>query len=312
LSGDRAGGRLLAVRSNLTRLGELCLYDGVNQHVLLSPNRELFEEVQVGVPRVFWISRAGEDLQYWLLMPPDTGAEKIPVILDIHGGPSSQFSATLYYEHQVWSESGYAVVYGNPRGSHGYSDRFLRGPIGDFGGQDLLDVFAMLDDALAREPRLDGSRVGVTGYSYGGYMTNRAVTVTDRFRAAVSGSGPTNLVSMAGTSDLGRWLSSIYQLGPLHQRIDHYIERSPVFSAHRVHTPLLIYQGADDPRVPASQAQEYVYALTGVGVEARLLLLPGDKHHMIRRIGVGFGSPVHQHAIRAATLDWFDGHLRSN
>jgi dipeptidyl aminopeptidase/acylaminoacyl peptidase len=93
--------------------------------------------------------------------------------------------------------------------------------------------------------------------------------------------------------------------------MQHYIERSPVFSAHKVRTPLLIYQGADDPRVPATQAVEYVGALSGLGVEARLLLLPGDKHPMIRRIGLGFGSPVHQRAIRQATLDWFDRHVRS-
>jgi dipeptidyl aminopeptidase/acylaminoacyl peptidase len=286
------------------------VYENGTERVVLAPNRALLEDVEVGVPGEFHIQRAGEDLQYWMLMPHLDGEHKVPVILDIHGGPSSQFSATLYYEHQVWSASGYAVVYGNPRGSHGYSDRFLRGAVGDFGGEDLQDVLAMLDDALAREPRLDGDRCGVTGFSYGGYMTNRAITVTNRFRAAVSGSGPTNLVSMAGTSDLGHWLSHIYQLGPAHKHLAHYIDRSPVFAADHVRTPLLIYQGADDPRVPATQAQEYVYALQCAGVEARALLLPGDKHHMIRRIGVGFGSPVHQRAIREATLDWFNCHLR--
>jgi dipeptidyl aminopeptidase/acylaminoacyl peptidase len=184
--------------------------------------------------------------------------------------------------------------------------------IGDFGGEDLQDVLAMLDDAHVREPRLDLARAGVTGFSYGGYMTNRAITVTDRFRAAVSGSGPTNLVSMAGTSDLGRWLSHIYQCGPLNEHLDHYIERSPVFAAHRVRTPLLIYQGGDDPRVPVTQAQEFLYQLSCAGVEARALVLPGEKHFMFRRIGVGFGTPVHQRAIRDTTLDWFDRHVRRN
>jgi dipeptidyl aminopeptidase/acylaminoacyl peptidase len=134
--------------------------------------------------------------------------------------------------------------------------------------------------------------------------------VTDRFRAAVSGSGPTNLVSMAGTSDLGRWLSHMYQRGPVHEHLDHYIDRSPVFSASRVRTPLLIYHGGDDPRVPASQALEFLYQLFCAGVEAKALILPGEKHWMVRRIGVGFGTPVHQRAIRAATLDWFDSHLK--
>lgn len=311
VSGDKTGKRLLAVRSDFTHFADLCVYEDGRERVVLEPNRALLDELEVGTPTSFYIRRAGEDLDYWLLMPAESGAGRVPVILDIHGGPSSQFSATLYYEHQVWSNRGYAVVYGNPRGSHGYSDRFLRGPVGDFGGEDLQDVFAMLDDALAREPRLDGDRVGVTGYSYGGYMTNRAITLTPRFRAAVSGSGPTNLVSMAGSSDLGRYLSTIYQQGPVQAQLGHYIERSPVFAAHRVRTPLLMYHGSDDPRVRATQAEEYLYELCGYGVEAKALLLPGETHQMIRRIGVGTGSPVHQRAIREATLDWFDRHLRS-
>jgi dipeptidyl aminopeptidase/acylaminoacyl peptidase len=293
----------LYIVSEPTRPTELRLLEGGEERTVFTPNEWLDEyELAEPVPRT--CVRDGLELPYWLLMP--AGEESVPVILEIHGGPNNEFSNCFYFDQQLWAAQGYAVVYGNPRGSYGYSREFYNGCLNDLVGEDAQDVLAMLDDAIAADSRVDAERATVTGYSYGGYMTNQIVAITDRFKAAASGAGITNLFSWVATADIGRWFEKMYLGGTATERQQHYIERSPVLQAGRIRTPLLIFHGERDTRVPVSQAEEMLYAVLEQGVDASLLRLPGDDHGGIRRVGVGMSSPKHQLAVRHAVIDWFD------
>jgi dipeptidyl aminopeptidase/acylaminoacyl peptidase len=299
--------RLLYTVAEPTRPAVLRTLEDGCERTVLDPNADWLNAVALVVPEPLLCPRDGLEIPYWLLLPP--GEARVPAIVEIHGGPNNQFSNTFYFDQQLWAAHGYAVVYGNPRGSYGYSLDFYNGCVGDLVGEDARDVLAMLDHAAATHPRVDAGVAAVTGYSYGGYMTNQIVTITDRFRAAVSGAGITDLVSWVATADIGRWFEAKYLGGPPGARLQHYAERSPVLQADRVRTPLLIFHGERDTRVPIAQAEELLYALLGQGVEAALLRLPGDDHGSIRRVGVGGGSPSHQLAVRRAVLEWFDRHL---
>jgi dipeptidyl aminopeptidase/acylaminoacyl peptidase len=308
VSGDAAGERIVAVRSTSTRPTELVAVEADELRTVFAPNSGLLEEVAFETPVSKWAQRGTASLQYWILLP-GRGQSNVPVVLDIHGGPDSQYSETFYFDHMLWVAHGFAVVYGNPRGSHGYSPEFLNGVVHDWGGEDAQDVLAMLDDALASEPRLDATRMVVTGYSYGGYLTHRLVAITDRFCAAATGCGPTNLISQIATSDLGSWFARVHFGGGPNDKLDWFIERSPVFSARHISTPLLMYYGGADQRVPASQGEEMLYALHRAGIEVELISLPGENHGVARPIGIGTGTPAHQRAIRSEILDWFDQHV---
>lgn len=307
-SSDPDGRRIVAVRSTSTSPSELVVIEKNDVRVVFAPNNDWISRIAIPNPLMRWTRRGDVDLQYWVLVPERSDG-LVPVVLDIHGGPDSQYSETFYFDHMLWAARGYAVVYGNPRGSTGYSPKFLNGVVRDWGGEDAKDVLAILDDALAQDPRLDRERVAVTGYSYGGYLTHRLIGLTDRFKAAASGCGPTNLISKVGTSDLGRWFERVHYGGPPNEMLDWYLDRSPVFAAARIKTPLLMYYGEADQRVPPSQGDEMLYALSRAGTEVELIRFPGENHGVARPIGIGNGTPAHQRAVREAVVSWFDRHL---
>ncbi|HEV8319425.1 MAG TPA: S9 family peptidase [Vicinamibacterales bacterium] len=306
-SADAYGRRVIAVRSTSTSPSELVVIEKGELRAVFAPNSDWISRITILKPLMRWTRRGDVDLQYWVLAPEKS--DRLPVVLDIHGGPDSQYSETFYFDHMLWAARGYAVVYGNPRGSTGYSPKFLNGVVRDWGGEDAKDVLAILDDALAQDPRLDGERVAVTGYSYGGYMTHRLIGITDRFKAAASGCGPTDLISKLGTSDLGRWFERVHYGASPNEKLDWYLDRSPVFAAARIKTPLLMYYGEADQRVPPSQGDEMLYALSRAGTEVELIRFPGENHGVARPIGIGNGTPAHQRAVREAVVGWFDRHL---
>jgi dipeptidyl aminopeptidase/acylaminoacyl peptidase len=307
-SADAEGRRLVAVRSTSTLPSELVVIDKGEVRGVFAPNSDWLSGIAIPKPLMRWTRRDNVDLQYWVLAPEKTEG-RLPVVLDVHGGPDSQYSETFYFDHMLWAARGYAVVYGNPRGSTGYSPKFLNGVVRDWGGEDAKDLLAILDDALAQDPRLDRDRVVVTGYSYGGYLTHRLIGITDRFKAAVSGCGPTNLISKLATSDLGRWFERVHYGASPNEKLDWFLDRSPVFAAARIKTPLLMYYGEADQRVPPSQGDEMLYALSRAGTEVELIRLPGENHGVARPIGIGNGTPAHQRAVRRAVVGWFDRHL---
>jgi len=218
----------------------------------------------------------------------------------IHGGPFAQYGWRLFDEAQVYASAGYAVVMGNPRGSSGYGQAHARAIIGDASRTAAGDLFALLDAALAAGG-LDGSRTGVLGGSYGGYMTSwLAAHHGDRFKAAVSERAVNAVDSFHGSSDIG-WSFAGALFGPDPAA---WAAQSPLTYAGQISIPLLIIHSEHDWRCPVEQAQRLFVALRLRGTPAEMLLFPGEGHELTRS-----GRPSHRAARFEAILDWWSRHL---
>jgi dipeptidyl aminopeptidase/acylaminoacyl peptidase/sugar lactone lactonase YvrE len=237
-----------------------------------------------------------------LYLPPGATAEtKCPLILDIHGGPHSMWEKKFQPTHQMMVAHGYAVLALDPRGSSGYGQKFADGCVGDWGGGDYKDLMAGVDHVLAKYPQIDGGRMGVMGGSYGGYMTNWIITHTDRFAAAVSYAGLSNLVSFYATS-LYQDLIHVEFGGPPWEKHDILWEKSPLMHIKNAKTPTLIIHGEADNDVHITQSEELYTALKYRGVETVFVRYPRQGH--------GASEPRQQVDILERELDWFDRHLR--
>jgi dipeptidyl aminopeptidase/acylaminoacyl peptidase len=218
----------------------------------------------------------------------------------IHGGPFAQYGWTLFDEAQVYAGAGYAVVYGNPRGSSGYGQAHGAAIRGDVGERSAADLLALLDAAVSR-PDLDGSRVGVLGGSHGGFMTSWLIGHCDRFKAAVSERAVNAIDSFVGSSDIGwGFADDLYGADPEDLR-----RQSPLTYADAITTPLLIIHSEHDWRCPVEQAQRLYVALRQRDAEVEMLLFPGEGHEMSRA-----GLPSHRVARFDAIVDWFGRYLR--
>ncbi|HEY2296365.1 MAG TPA: S9 family peptidase [Jatrophihabitans sp.] len=240
----------------------------------------------------------GQQLHGFLVTPESDGPH--PVLLMIHGGPFAQYGWSLFDEAQVYAGAGYAVVYTNPRGSSGYGAAYGAWIRGDVGERSSADLYALLDDALAR-PELDENRVGVLGGSHGGFMTSWIVGHTDRFKAAVSERAVNAIDSFTGSSDIG-WGFADDLYGP---EVENQHQQSPLTYADKITTPLLIIHSEHDWRCPIEQAQRLYVALRNRNAEVEMLLFPGEGHELSRS-----GLPSHRVARFDAIVDWFDRHLK--
>ena len=238
----------------------------------------------------------------WLLLPPTGPAgDQTSLVLMVHGGPHNAFGERFTPDAQLLAAAGHAVLLVNPRGSGGYGEAFGRAVIGDWGGEDLADLLAALDHVLAAHPgRLDPARIAIQGGSYGGFMATWAITQTDRFACAVAGAPVTWLEAMELTSDIGPTWSRAERAAADPR------ERSPLTGAARVRTPLLLYHGESDLRVPISQSEAFLAAITAAGGDAELLRVPGEGHVL-----PGDATPVHARMVREAILAFLARHLGS-
>jgi dipeptidyl aminopeptidase/acylaminoacyl peptidase len=240
----------------------------------------------------------GYPVHGWVVTPDGDGPH--PVLLMIHGGPFAQYGWALFDEAQVYAGAGFAVVYGNPRGSSGYGEAHGRYIIGDVGARSEPDLLALLDVALSRS-QLDASRVGVLGGSHGGFMTSWLVGHSDRFRAAVSERAVNAIDSFTGSSDIGwGFATALYGRDLERQRL-----QSPLTYADRITSPLLIVHSEHDWRCPVEQAQRlYVAVKLRDAAPVELLLFPGEGHELSRS-----GLPSHRVARFEAITEWFTRHL---
>ncbi len=247
---------------------------------LTSFNDALMAEVQVAESaRVPATSQDGTEVEGWLLAParPASGA-RWPMILAMHGGPHGAYGNSFAFQFQLWAAQGYGVLYTNPRGSTGYGEKFLWGTWGGWGNRDYEDVMAVVDRALTRFP-IDERRLGATGYSYGGFLTNWVITHTPRFAAAVVGAGISNWISDYGTADIPRTKESEFNGPPWEPAsLDLLLKQSPVIYAKQVTTPTLFIHGEADLRVPIEQAEQMYVALKKRKVPARFVRYP-DMYH---------------------------------
>ena len=244
------------------------------------------------------------DVQGWLLYPRNYDASrKYPLVVNVHGGPASM--AQSHWPGNEEFAAGlagmdYFVLYPNPRGSFGQGEAFVRANVKDFGYGDFRDIMAGVD-AAARVAPIDLSRVGITGWSYGGYMTMWAVTQTNRFKAAMAGAGISNLQSYYGQNKIDKWMipyfgASVYDDPAV------YAKSSPITFIKNVKTPTLILVGDRDGECPPPQSYEFWHALQTLGVENTFVVYPNEGHM--------FADPAHQRDVIARTLAWFDAHLK--
>jgi dipeptidyl aminopeptidase/acylaminoacyl peptidase len=235
----------------------------------------------------------------WLLRPAGEGPH--PVVLMIHGGPFAAYSANFFDEAQMLAAAGIAVVMCNPRGSAGYGFDHGRAVKGALGDVDMVDVLAFLDHCLAADLSLDSTRVGVMGGSYGGFLAAWLIANTQRFTAAIVERGYLDGRSMIGAADIGWYFPFEYQ-GSLAE-ID---QRSPLYQVHRVQTPTMLIHSENDLRCPLSVAERYYTELKLRGVEAQLLVFPGEGHELSRS-----GTPHHRLARFQHILNWWSQHFSS-
>lgn len=238
--------------------------------------------------------RDGYPVHGWVAVPQGEGPH--PVLLNIHGGPFAQYSVHLFDETQVYADAGYAVVYCNPRGSAGYGEHHGRVIKEAMGTVDLHDVLDFLDGAVAAHPELDGSRVGVLGGSYGGYLTAWTIAHDHRWAGAIVERGFLDPDSFIGTSDIGSFFSAAYT----GDTAEHRATQSPQAVVDRVTTPTLVLHSELDLRCPLPQAESYYSSLKRNGVQTELVIFPGENHELSRS-----GRPRHRRQRFEIILDWW-------
>lgn len=254
---------------------------------------------------VRWKAKDGVEIEGLLTLPPAySKGTKIPMILNIHGGPSGVFSETFIgafglYPIASFASQGYAVLRVNPRGSAGYSHKFRASNINDWGGGDYQDIMSGVDKVIAMGIA-DPNRLAVMGWSYGGYMTNWVITQTTRFKCAASGAGLSNLISMWGTNDIPSTLDDYFTGAPMEQP-ERYVKMSPLYYLKNVTTPTLFLHGEIDPRVPTTQGYEMYHGLKRRGIETTMVVYPRTQH--------GPQEPKFVLDIMQRHLEWAAKHL---
>ncbi|MFT8872070.1 MAG: S9 family peptidase [Sporolactobacillus sp.] len=304
---DVRGGQIAAVISSPLSTGELIAMDstGALRQPLTNLNQDFFADHELAKPIPFTYEGAdGWPMDGYLLLPPVNAesSKKIPVVLEIHGGPASAYGDAFNHEFQLLAAFGYAVVYTNPRGSRGYGEAFCAGCYNDWGRKDREDILLGLDAALKRFSQLDPSRQFVTGGSYGGFMTNTIVGHTDRFRAAVTQRSICNLYSFFGTSDIGYYFLNRYFDGAdLWTDEEKLMQFSPIRYARNVHTPICIIHSERDDRCPIEQAEQWYIALRRLGVDTRFVRIKGENHELSRS-----GKPKNRISRLNEIVGWFE------
>jgi dipeptidyl aminopeptidase/acylaminoacyl peptidase len=245
----------------------------------------------------------GFPVQGWLLYPQHFDpAKRYPMVVEIHGGPAGMRSPGWpgsHFDLSVMAGLGYFVFFPNPRGSYGAGEAFTKGNVKDFGHGDLRDILAGIDMVLKKVP-VDENRLGVTGWSYGGFMTMWTVTQTQRFRAAVAGAGIADWLSYYGENSIDEWMipyfgASVYDDPAV------YAKSSPITFIKQVKTPTLVVVGERDGECPAPQSFEFWHALKTLAVPTELVVYAGEGH--------SFHEAKDRLDVLRRTLDWFDKYL---
>jgi dipeptidyl aminopeptidase/acylaminoacyl peptidase len=281
---------------------------GKSEVRLSDVNHDLWQTLSLAsVERMRYKGAEGWDVDGFFVRPLGwKPGVRYPMILSIHGGPAGQYGVDWYNEFQVDAAKGYAVFFANPRGSTGYGQKFERGIANQWGGNDYIDVMNGVNAVLAANPWIDTARLGVTGGSYGGYLTNWIVGHTPLFKAAVTLRSVVNFISDEGTRD-GAYGHTRDFGGDLFERFDLFWDRSPLKYARNVTTPILILHSDNDYRVPLEQGEQWFRALRHFGKTAEIVMFPRENHNLTRT-----GEPKHLVESLNWQLYWFDKYLNGN
>src|SRR5216683_717515 len=253
-----------------------------------------------GKPESIEWENDGFKIQGWLLYPANYDpAKKYPLLVDVHGGPSAAVTPRwprVGYGGVPFSALGYFVFMPNPRGSYGQGEKFTQANIKDFGYGDLKDILAGMDVLEKRLP-IDKDREGLTGWSYGGFMTMFGVTRTARFKAAVAGAGISDWKSYYGENSIDQWMVPFFGK-TVYDDAAVYAKSSAIEYIKNVKTPTLVVVGDRDGECPAPQSFEFWHALRAEGVKTQLVVYPNEGH--------GFRDPAHRRDVLERALNWFE------
>jgi len=316
LGGERAitgvsprpdGSAAVFVASAPTDPGEVWWWENGEERPLTSLNDEFRASTDLVEPEPFTIDHDGVSIQGWVYLPP--GDRPVPLLVNIHGGPATQYGYVFFDEFQVYAGAGYGVVATNPRGSSGYGKDHVRAVVGQWHRDeppDLIDLLAIPDAAAEAFLRLDLDRLGVMGGSYGGFAAVRVTAEDQRYRSSVAERGLYSFLSFAGTSDIGTVFEGFYIGVEVEDRMEALWAASPLRHADRITTPTLVLHSEHDWRCPIEQAEQLFAVLKSNKVEAEMVRFPAEEGHELSRQG----KPRHRVERFEIILDWHDRHLR--
>jgi dipeptidyl aminopeptidase/acylaminoacyl peptidase len=269
-------------------------------------NDALFEQLHLSEPEYLPYTGAdGWPMDGWILKPHDFDpANKYPLILEIHGGPQTQYGYGFFHEMQMLVAQGYVVLYTNPRGSCGYGYDFANAVRGAWGEKDSIDILNGVD-ALLQRGYIDEQRLGVTGGSYGGFMTNWLIGHTQRFHVAITDRCVTNMASMFGASDIGWDLAEDNLDTAPWEHLERYMHMSPISYVQNIKTPLLIIHSEQDLRCGIEQAEQLFAALKWMGREVLFVRFEGQSHGLSRG-----GHPKSRIERLQHIKNWFEQYLK--
>ena len=311
---DARAGRAVFTATSATTLPELFVIDGDTDRCVSPFGAHFAEQRRLQTPERFTaVSTGGAEVEGWVMRPVGfTTGRRYPTLVNIHGGPFTQYGNRFFDEFQLQAGAGFAVVYCNPRGSSGYSEAWGRAirwpeckldPGGGWGTVDYDDIMAVVEEAVRRFDFIDSERMGVLGGSYGGYMTSWIIGHTDRFKAACSERAVNDLLHLEHDSDIASTFEDYVGVSHLDDP-EPYRRQSPITYVKAMTTPVLILHSENDLRCPISQADELFVALRLLRRDVEYVRFPGEGHELSRS-----GAPMHRVQRAEIILDWFTRRL---
>ncbi|CAB50354.1 Peptidase [Pyrococcus abyssi GE5] len=295
--------KVVYLKETATRLRELYIWDG-EERQLTDYNGLIFSKLKTFEPKHFKFKSIDLEIDGWYIKPELKEGEKAPVIVFVHGGPKGMYGYYFKYEMQLMASKGYYIVYVNPRGSNGYSEDFALRVLERTGLEDFQDILNGIEEFFKLEPQADRERVGITGISYGGFMTNWALTQSDLFKAGISENGISYWLTSYAFSDIGLWFDKeVIGENPLEN--ENFRKLSPLFYAKNVKAPLLLIHSLEDYRCPLDQSLMFYHVLKDLGKEVYIAIFKRGAHgHSIR------GSPRHRMKRYKLFMEFFERKLK--
>lgn len=299
--------RIIFIGMRDVKLQELYELEGNEEKQLTTFNEWVVEEKSLSKPeRITFLGKGEIEIEGWVMKPVNFEEnKKYPAILDIHGGPKTVYGGDVFFhEMQYWANEGYVVMFCNPRGSDGRGDEFadIRGKYGTIDYEDIMDF---VDKVLEKFSFIDENRIGVTGGSYGGYMTNWVIGHTDRFKAAASQRSIANWIAKFGTTDIGYYFVEDQQAATPWSDYEKLWFHSPMKYADNVKTPTLFIHSEEDYRCWLAEGLQMFTSLKYNGVESKLVMFRGENHELSRS-----GKPKHRIRRLKEITTWFDCYLK--
>ena len=300
-SSPNADRTLVFAGGTASQPNEIWLVTGSSAAVRVSDFNKEWQSVQLVKPEFFkYKSFDGTEIEGALLLPTNyDGHSKLPLITLVHGGPTGKWSDSVENWGQVLVGHGYAIFYPNIRGSVGYGEKFVEANRADWGGADFKDVMAGVDALIARGVA-DPDHLGIGGWSYGGYMSEWAITQTTRFKAAVSGAGMADLIAEFGTESHPSY--DEWMFGQPYEKPEGFLHSSPFMYMKNAKTPTLILQGENDTTDPLGQSQQLYRGLKHYGVKAEFVEYPREPH--------GPQEEKHNLDILTRIVHWYDENMK--